>query len=335
MRREGYEEQWKQFIAVFFPELILLIHPELYALIDWSRGFVFLEQELLKIAPESDTGIRVVDKLARVYLKSGEERWILIHIEIQSAPQAEFPERVYIYNTLTWLNHRRDVVSIAILADKNPNWRPNRYERGLAGCHTTFEYVVCKLIDFDEVGLREQAAQNPAALVMLAFRRAMETEESPDMRLQARVELTRLALELGYTENQVQEILRLLEWAMKLPKELEREYRRLLARIKREERTPYLASFERDAIRRGLKQGYDEGRAEGRAEGRTEGLQNGLIQILANRYGIVSEEVRQKVERIRNPEHLLELYTEALHAQDIDAFTQAVEKYMPLDETQE
>jgi len=71
---------------------------------------------------------------------------------------------------------------------------------------------------------------------------------------------------------------------------------------------------------------------QGRAEGRAEGLQNGLMQILANRYGSVPEAVRHKVERIRSLEHLLELYTEALRAQDIDTFTQTVEKYLPADE---
>ncbi|MFN3689525.1 MAG: hypothetical protein ACK4UU_01215, partial [Fimbriimonadales bacterium] len=229
MQRQGYEEQWKQFITVFFPELLQLLHPELYALIDWTRGFEFLEQELLSILPDSRTGVRIVDKLVRVYLKNGAEQWILIHIEIQSTPQTEFAERVYIYNTLAWLNYRREVVSIALLTDKDPNWRPSRYERGLAGCRTQFEFVVCKLTDFDEAQLRAVAPSNPAALVMLAFRQAMEAA-SPDVLFQARVELMRLALEMGYTPEQVREILRLLEWAMKLPKELEREYRRILAR---------------------------------------------------------------------------------------------------------
>lgn len=82
MRRSNYEEQWKQFVTVFFPELVLLVHPELHGMVDWQRGFEFLEQELLRIAPESDTGRRMVDKLARVHLKNGAEQWILVHIEI-------------------------------------------------------------------------------------------------------------------------------------------------------------------------------------------------------------------------------------------------------------
>ncbi|MFN7016657.1 MAG: hypothetical protein ACK4P5_05740, partial [Fimbriimonadales bacterium] len=86
------------------------------------------------------------------------------------------------------------------------------------GCRTQFEFVACKLIDFDEAQLRAAAPSNPAVLMLLAFRRAMESA-TPEVLFQARVELTRLALEWGYTREQVREILRLLEWAMKLPKE--------------------------------------------------------------------------------------------------------------------
>jgi len=294
---------------------------------------------MLQIAPESDTEKRVVDKLARVYLSDGTEQWILIHLEIQSAAQAEFAERVYIYNTLAWLKYRRDVVSIAILVDKNPNWRPTRYERGLAGCRTQFEFVACKVLDYNEARLQAAASKNPAALLMLAFRKAMDTENAPDMRLQARIELTHLALELGYTKEQVQEILRLLEWAMKLPKELEREYRRLLARIKREERTPYLASFEREAIRKGLRQGYEEGKQEGWQagwqEGRQEGIVQGLMRILEARYSSVPTPLQRKLSQIHDPELLLQLYPDALQSASLEEFETRLDQYLSTKEAEE
>lgn len=155
---------------------------------------------MLQIAPESDTEKRVVDKLARVYLSDGTEQWILIHIEIQSAARAEFAGRVYIYNTLAWLKYRRDVVNIAILVDKNPNWRPTRYERGLAGCRTQFEFAACKVLDYDEARLQAAASKNPAALLMLAFRKAMDTENAPDLASFER-EAIRKGLRQGYEEG--------------------------------------------------------------------------------------------------------------------------------------
>lgn len=114
---------------------------------------------------------------------------------------------------------------------------------------------------------------------------------------------------------------------MKLPKELEREYRRILARIKREERTPYLASFEREAIRQGLREGYEEGKQDG--------LQQGLLQILADRYGAVPVDLQAKIAQLRNPEFILRLYTEAIRAADLHAFEQTLDAYRSLDTTAE
>jgi hypothetical protein len=54
-----------------------------HAQIDWSRGFEFLDKELRKITADTAVGRRLVDKLVKVWLKSGEEVWALVHVEIQ------------------------------------------------------------------------------------------------------------------------------------------------------------------------------------------------------------------------------------------------------------
>jgi hypothetical protein len=93
-RRRDQDSPWKTLITLFFPQLIQLIHPELYALIDWQRGYHFLDSELRKIAPRSRTGRQTVDKLVQVYLRDGSEYWILIHIEAQSHPDPDFEARM-------------------------------------------------------------------------------------------------------------------------------------------------------------------------------------------------------------------------------------------------
>jgi len=139
-KRHDQDSPWKELIRLFFPQLIELIHPELYGMIDWQRGYEFLDAELQRIAPKSEIGRQVVDKLVRVYLRDGTESWIVIHIEVQSHPDRRLPERVYTYEAAIWLRYRRPIVTIAILADKNPHWRPTKYERSLAGCRLEFEF---------------------------------------------------------------------------------------------------------------------------------------------------------------------------------------------------
>ncbi len=72
--------------------------PNIHKDIDFSKGYEFLEKELQKIIKTSKTGRRYADKLVKVFLKNGSERWLLIHIEIQGYKEKKFPERMYTYN---------------------------------------------------------------------------------------------------------------------------------------------------------------------------------------------------------------------------------------------
>jgi hypothetical protein len=194
--RQEQDSPWKEVITLFFPQLIQLIHPELYQLIDWQRPFQFLDAELQKIVPHSQTGRQTVDKLVQVYLHNNQQQWVLVHIEAQARPEKQFAERMYAYHARLWLHYRREIISIAILADNNARWRPSRYEQSLAGCQLLFEFYTVKVLDIDEAQLLMEP--NPCALLLLAFRRAAATRRHAELRFQARVELMRLAMDRGY-----------------------------------------------------------------------------------------------------------------------------------------
>ena len=70
-----------QFIAFFFPQA--------HADIDWRRGYEFLDKELQKITADAAIGRRAVDKLVKVWLKSGTELIALLHCEVQGNRESE------------------------------------------------------------------------------------------------------------------------------------------------------------------------------------------------------------------------------------------------------
>ena len=70
----------------------------MHADIDWARGYEMLETELQQVIREAALGRHRADKLAKVSLRDGEEAWILIHVEIQSQEEADFPRRMFTYN---------------------------------------------------------------------------------------------------------------------------------------------------------------------------------------------------------------------------------------------
>lgn len=126
---DDYDGAWKNMLSERrFAWFIAFFMPDVYDLIDWTRPVEFLEQELRAITRKSKRGQRSVDRLVKVWLLDGTEKWVLVHIEIQSQEDAELPLRMfqYRYRALD-LFGERSLACLAILGDANRVWRPNSY----------------------------------------------------------------------------------------------------------------------------------------------------------------------------------------------------------------
>ena len=58
-----YDSPWKDAIEEYFADCVRFFFPQVYADIDWSKGYTFLDKELQKIAPHSTITRRYVDGL--------------------------------------------------------------------------------------------------------------------------------------------------------------------------------------------------------------------------------------------------------------------------------
>jgi hypothetical protein len=74
---------WKTILKALLKDFMEFFWYEAYQDIDWLRPYELLEQELLAIVDTEENGKRCVDKLFKVFLKNGQEQWVLLHIEIQ------------------------------------------------------------------------------------------------------------------------------------------------------------------------------------------------------------------------------------------------------------
>lgn len=163
-----YDSPWKEALEVYFPAFLSFFFPPVFALIDWRYGFESLDKELQQVVREAEVGPRYADKLFKVWLQDGQEAWILIHVEVQSQYDPEFPERMFVYNYRVYDRYRRPVISLAILGDEQPGWRPHRFGYSLGGCDMGLEYPVAKLLDYGaDLGALE-ANLNPFAPLVLA-----------------------------------------------------------------------------------------------------------------------------------------------------------------------
>ncbi len=207
-----YDSPWKEALDRCF-ERCLAFFPHAHADIDWARGYEMLDKELQPIVRRAATGRRYVDKLVKAWLKTGEERWILIHIEVQASKDGDFPRRMYVYNHRIFDRYGREVISLAILADDNPSWRPTRYEYSRWGFHTGTEFPIVKLLDYAPKYQELEADPNPFATVVLAHLKALETRRSPAERHVWKVRLVKGLYERGRDPEDVRRLLWFIDWS--------------------------------------------------------------------------------------------------------------------------
>jgi len=255
-----FDGPWKVGVELFLESFILLLFKQAHAQIDWTRKPESLDKELQAIAPEGETGRLVVDLLFKVWLKSGEEQWILIHIEIQSQRVSNFSVRMFGYNYRTFDRYRRPVASFAVLADDDASWRPDSFGYNVLGCKLSFEFPTVKLLDIPDETLEQEKNSNPIATLVLAHRRTQQTHGNASERMVWKLRLIRGLYEGGLKPDDARRLLRLVYWMMDLPMELERQLWKQVEAIEQEKHMPHLLPFEIWALERGK----DEGRKEGR-----------------------------------------------------------------------
>ena len=252
-----FDSPWKEALDTYFDRFVALLFPAVHAEIDWSRGYESLDKEFQQIVRDAEVGRRYVDKLVKVFTTGGAEQWVLIHIEVQTEREAEFPRRVYVYNYRIFDKYDRPVASLVVLADDEPGWRPAEFHSRLFGCESGIRFPAVKLLDFAPQEAELEASSNPFAKVVLAHLKARETHDDPANRHVWKVRLVRGLYERGFTARDVRELFRLIDWLMELPPALEERFGEEIERMQEEKRMPYVTSIERVALRRGLREGIE------------------------------------------------------------------------------
>jgi hypothetical protein len=253
----NYDSPWKEALDAYFEPFVALLFPEVHRQIDWSRGYESLDKEFQQVVREAEIGRRYVDKLVKVWTKAGIECWVLIHVEVQTARDAEFPRRMYVYNYRVFDRYNRPVASLAVLADDDPDWRPTDFRSTLFGCEADIRFPAVKLLDFQAHEALLEASANPFAQVVLAHLKAQQTHGDPASRHDWKVRLVRNLYERGFSAKDVRELFHVIDWLMELPPVLEIVFRQELDKIQEEKRMPYVTSIERLALRRGMCRGIE------------------------------------------------------------------------------
>jgi hypothetical protein len=212
------ETVWKELIEQEPERFVEFFYPDVHADLDWTRDMESLEQEFRKLAPESLTGKRIVDKLLRAFRKAnGDPRYL--HFEFQAYFEADFPRRLYEYNSAAELRYGSPVVSLPILIDDNPRWKPKRYQSELYGTRRTLTFRTVKIADFQRKAKTLEKHPNPVALFVLAYLEGRRLEGDHEATLAAKVRFARRLKEYKLLEAEGKRWMGFLDWLLWLPEE--------------------------------------------------------------------------------------------------------------------
>lgn len=274
-----FDSPWKQVCDNFFPEMLEMVLHEAYEEIDWDHPFRLLDKELPKVDLSHLTGLRVADKLIEVRLKDGEREIVFIHVEFQNQVEPKLSRRMYKFNHRISDKFDKPVVSLAVLGDASPNWRPKPYRYKKWRFDLSMSYPIIKLLDYRDRVDELKASSNPFAHIILAFLAGLDTRTDPQRRLSAKIGLIRRLYRKKFSRTTIVNLFQFIDWTLELPATLAQQFRTDLEIIEGETNMPYITSIERMA--------REEGKAEGIEEGRQSSIRT-LAMILTHRFGSVA-----------------------------------------------
>ena len=291
--RSDIDSPWKEAIEAYFPDFMSFFFPSIHPQIDWIRGYEWLDKELQQIVRDAEIGKRLADKLVKVWHADGTEAWVLIHIEVQNQREPNFSERMYVYNYRLRDRYNRPIVSLAVLGDERPQWRPTEFTTEMWGCRTNFQFPVAKLLDYKQDWSSLDANDNLFATVVMAHLKAQAHRKNAPTLKQWKLQLTRRLYEKGYDRQDILELYRFIDWLIQLPEALEIQFQRELEAYEQEGKMPYISTIERMAQQRG--------REEGREEGQLAGQRSLIFRLLNRRVSEIPDTVQEQIHQLPLP----------------------------------
>lgn len=164
---------WKGLIQDDFLDFIRFIHPGVDKVLDFSKGYEFLDKELEQVfAPEDGKYTpKFVDKLVKVFLRGGQGDWVLLHIEVQGKYRKDFAERMHRYYYRLLDKFGKKIFSYAIFTESTAKVRSDTFSSSFMGTKLIYQFNIFKIADSTDESLFKN--DNPFAIIVLAARIAV------------------------------------------------------------------------------------------------------------------------------------------------------------------
>jgi hypothetical protein len=267
--RIEYDKSWKEVVTHLFRPFIEFFLTDLHEQVNWDVPPEFLEKELHN-AKNIKKPKRIVDKLVKVQLKNGEEKWIFIHIEFQTDGEKIIGLRMYEYYQLIRERYGKEVVAIVIYTGDTVPKLPNIYKQTFFGTSITYEFNSYAVIEQKEESLLNE--KNPFALVVLANHYVQKTKGNQEQRYEFKQKLYELAQNRNYDLEELSKILIFVSELMKLSPKFEKKFEKevVLSKFKNNSDMIQVSQTTKNLVNAYNKELYGETMEEAKAKAKEE-----------------------------------------------------------------
>lgn len=310
---------WKKIIGELFEEFLLFFIPELHAEVDFSIAPEFLDKELFQEVVDEKKGRRYADRLAKIRLKNGQEKWVLIHVEVQSSREVEFPKRMFQYFYRIYDRHKEKIVALAVHTSSDNIERMKKFEYDYFGTGLVYSYNNYKTEDYSDEEL--ERSDNIFSKVVLAAKVVHQTKDEVEKRYRFKRRLMRkLFKSEKYSRTAVAATFYFIDYLLQLPeeetkklsKELGSEIRKergLMELYNEENASPTIFNSFAEQLDRGFEKGIEQGIEQGVELGMEQSSKNIAkrliaekmpLETIANVTGLSLDEVKALEDNIKN-----------------------------------
>lgn len=210
MKRD--DSLWKAILEDVFDDFLRFFFDNAEELFDFGKPFEFLDKELEQLFPinPDDFSPKYVDKLIKVFTKTGDEKWILVHIEVQANTDNLFAHRMFQYFYRIYDRYQRPITAFAILTDKNKRFKPLYFEESYLGTKLRYDFNTYKVLEQNPEVLTN--SNNPFAMVVLTVLVALQKGKVTESELlNQKIDLLKRLISKGYSRQKIEALMSFLK----------------------------------------------------------------------------------------------------------------------------
>jgi hypothetical protein len=215
---------WQNLIEVYFENFMEFFFPQVHKLIDWNRSHQFLNKELQNLVKDASIKRICAENLVKVRLLNRKNAGFCIYINVQLQKYDLFTQRMFINNSRLFDRYGTQVMSLAILGDSEPDWRPKSYSHNLIGFDLSCNFPIMKLTDYREKGGGLEKSNNLFAMVVRIHLVKLETSKNSTKRFDEKLALFKALHEAHYSNQVFSDLFRFLDGVLVVPSLLEQQF---------------------------------------------------------------------------------------------------------------